>query len=240
MSKGNSSPALHIGATERGLLVGQTGSGKSTLANILLLDKKNLFVLDPKGNFELSRKHTICHNPDEIEEAEKKYPGRAILYRPSPQYSSIAELDNIYRWIYLRGSTFLYIDEATATVGRSSLSYPESLRSLFTQGRGLGVGVLVSTQRPSNLPLYMFSESNKFWKFFLLLRKDQERMAEWMGSSIREPPDFPSKSRHSSKFSFFYRDISMRLQPSREYSISEKMLKEMREIQKKNEDEKDT
>jgi hypothetical protein len=203
--------------------------GKSTLANILIFDKPNLFVLDVKRNFELSRDYFLASTPDEIERADReRKPGRsAILYRPLPEYASYDELDLIYKWIYRRTNTFLYIDEMTATVGRSSLSYPPSLRSLITQGRGLGIGVLMATQRPSNLPLYVFSESQKFWKFFLLLRKDQQRMAEWMGDAVLEPRDFPRRSAHSGDYTFFYRDITMRAGSSIEYRLGEKTVREI-------------
>ena len=179
--------ALRIGQTQRGVLTGQTGMGKSTLANVLVFDKPYLFVLDVKRNFELSREYSIARTPDELNEisASQRGKGRAaIMYRPEPEFATYEELDLIYKWLYTRGNTFVYIDEMTATVGRSSLSYPPSLRSLVTQGRGLGIGMLMATQRPSNLPMWVFSESQKFWKFFLLLRKDQKRMAEWMGDGV--------------------------------------------------------
>jgi hypothetical protein len=219
-----------MGSDQRGVLTGQTGMGKSTLANVLIFDKPWLFVLDVKRNFELSREYLIARNPDELDKVSRELHGSkrsAILYRPDPEYSTYEELDLIYKWIYQRGSTFVYIDEMTATVGRSSLSYPPSLRSIITQGRGLGIGVLMATQRPSNLPMYVFSESQKFWKFFLLLRKDQQRMAEWMGDSVLEPRDFPRRSTHTDEYTFFYRDISFRAGASVEYRLGENTVKSL-------------
>jgi hypothetical protein len=217
--------ALRIASDDRGLITGQTGSGKSTLANILLRDKRYLIVIDIKRNFILSRPHFIAETPEDITNTLKNYPMLPCIYRPVPPYSDAEEINLIFQWIYQRGNTFCYVDEMTAIIGRGAMSYPPFFRNLITQGRGLGIGMLLCTQRPSSLPLYVYSESSKFWKFFLLIKADQERMAQWMGEKVVEPKDFPAHSAHSTPYSFYYRDIHMRKLTAIEYSLSEETVK---------------
>lgn len=205
-SKTPSGGALEISPRERGILVGQTGTGKSTLANYLIQDKRNLVVLDAKHEFQLAREHVIMHGPDQL----SKKTDDVILYRPSPEFANQESYDRVFHWIYDRRNTFLYIDEATALLGRTGFSYPEWLRALYNQGRSLGIGVLASSQRPSNLPLFMFTESFKFWKFYLLLKRDNERMAEFMGERVL--------SNHKNPHSFYYRSI-LSTSPAREFVL---------------------
>ena len=204
---------LYIGNNERGILTGQTNTGKSTLANILIRDKTNLLVFDAKRNFNLNRNHEIATTPDEINEISQT--GKVILYRPEPEYLDMAWIDSIFHWVYLRKNTFVYIDELTAITGRSAMSYSVWLRNCIVQGRGIGIGMLYATQRPSNLPMFLFSEAQRFWKFFLLLEKDNKRMAEYMGNEVLES----DKPAHHDLHSFFYRDLSMRKSETREYVL---------------------
>lgn len=195
-----------IGSTERGILVGQVGTGKSTLADYLIADKPSLFVIDPKGDFKLSRPGTIVTNPNQL----GKMTDPVILYRPEPEFSDHNDYNEVFHWLYLRGNTFVYIDELTAVTGRSHAAYPLWLRSLYTQGRGKGIGILAATQRPANLPLFVFSESFRFWKFFLLMARDNHRMAEYMGNAVLH--------KHRDKHSFFFRDI-LTQRPAIEYVV---------------------
>lgn len=194
-------------ADQRGCLVGQTGTGKSTLARYLTQDKRNLIIIDPKRDFDPPRDCTIIDNPDALTNMTND----CILYRPKPEASEPEDYDRVFHWIYNRGHTFVYIDELTA-VSRSAQSYPLWLRALYTQGRSMGIGIIGSTQRPSGVPLFVFSESRKFWKFYLLMGKDNERMAEWMGDEVLD--------QHHDVHSFYYRDTLVRQGRSREFLLT--------------------
>ena len=199
--------ALRIGSSERGLLVGQTRTGKSTLANYLIQTKPVLLVIDPKGDFQLNRKAVTISNPNQLHNTKEP----VIHYQPSPEYSDYSDYDDVFRWVFYRGNTFVYVDELTAVTGRTAQSYPIWLRSLYTQGAGKGIGVLAATQRPANLPLFVFSESFRFWAFFLLLERDNKRMAEYMGDVVLR--------RHHDTHSFFFRDILVH-RPAAEYVLN--------------------
>lgn len=166
---------------ERGVLSGRTGSGKSTLAKYLIMDKVNLVIIDIKGDFEpINPKYATATTPEELQHSKK---GGPVLYRPSPEFSEPDNLDAVFKWIYYREHTFVYIDELTATL-RSAVSFPRWLQAIVQQGRGKDIGFLGCTQRPANVPPFIFSEAEKLWTFKLRLPQDIERMAEYMGPEI--------------------------------------------------------
>ena len=180
---------------QRGLLVGQTGSGKSTLAKVIIEDKQPLLIIDPKREFEpFQGFDVIAEKPRDLSGVKFT----TLVYRPTPEYSEPDDYEDVFKWVYYTGDMFVYIDELTAVTG-GPLSYPKWLRALYVQGRSLNIGTLAATQRPSMIPTFTLSESRKFWKFFLLMRKDNERMAEFMGEEVLEP--------HRGAHSFYYKDI---------------------------------
>lgn len=207
-------PFLRLPRTHRGIITGQTGTGKSTLARLIVQQHRealNSVIIDPKLQFDpvgMRAKRTgyrIVTDPAKLSGITKQN----ILYRPGGEYNNPEDYDRVFRWIYDRKNTFVYIDELSALIGRSFQSYPPWLRQLYQQGRGLGITILAATQRPSGFPRFVFSESDQFWKFFLLLEDDQKTMAEYMGRTVLEPRDYPNHTAHHDKHSFFYRDLTM-------------------------------
>lgn len=189
---------LEMGGRQRGLLTGQTGSGKSTLAKYLILPQPNLLIIDPKSEFALPERD--CRIVTELD----KLSGRrddCIIYRPKPEDNEPERYDRLFKWVYERRNTFVYIDELTA-VTRSPLSYPMWLRAIYVQGRSLGIGILAATQRPTMIPLFAMSEAQKFWSFYLLLSGDRKRMAEWMGDAVEREP--------TERYGFYYKDTLTR------------------------------
>ncbi len=132
-----------------------------------------------------------------------------LVYRPTPENSEPETYDKLFKWVYERRHTFVYIDELTA-VTRSALSYPQWLRAIYVQGRSMGIGILAATQRPTLIPLFCLSEAQKFWSFYLLLHADRKRMAEWMGPRAEEEP--------REMYGFYYKDTLTR-EPTREYVL---------------------
>lgn len=193
----------------RGFIAGQTGTGKSLLSRTLIRPHKNVIVIDPKGEFEPFGEYAIVYKAKELAKAAKN-PDRAVVYRPIPEEDNVDSYDRVLEWVYRRRNTFLYIDELNSVIGSSYASYPLFLRAICMQGRSMNVGCLMVSQRPSNIPLFCLSESEQQWKFFLKLRKDQIRMAEFMGNSVIEPESFPVDTVHSNFHSFYYSAMSDR------------------------------
>ncbi len=196
---------LKIGRSQRGLLTGQTGSGKSTLARYLILPQPHLLIVDPKREYKIDRPHKIYDNLEKLSRSRDD----CIIYRPKPEEMEPERYDRLFKWIFERRNTFVYIDELTA-VTKSALSYPMWLRAIYVQGRSLGIGILAATQRPTMIPLFCLSEAQSFWSFYLLLQADRRRMAEWMGEIVEGEP--------SQKYGFYYKNTSSR-DKTREYVL---------------------
>ena len=197
----------------RGLLLGQTGTGKSTLAKVLLADKKSLLVIDPKHQFETIQEYQITEDAELIpmlfNRAEKK--NIAVIYRPSIMDTEREEIDSVFRWVFGRGNIFLYNDELTA-VTDNPVHYPKYLRAIYTQGRSKFIGTLGATQRPSMIPLFIFSETERDWVFRLKLEADRDRAADFIipaESYTGRRPTLTWKTEHA----FYFHEQSERTFP---------------------------
>jgi hypothetical protein len=183
-------------ANERTVVIGQTGSGKSTLARVLLRDKKHVLIIDPKGDFqlpkELARIPVVSH-PNQLNLR------RSVRYIPHPEEDTPEAWNEVFRRVYYKRNMYVYIDEVSL-VCKSATSYPQYLRALFQQGRSLGIGVLACTQRPTGVPLFVFSESQQFFVFRLMLDNDLKRVEQWIGSDCVIRP--------KEKYAFHYRRIT--------------------------------
>lgn len=194
-------------SNDRGTLVGMTGTGKSTLARVLLADKRNLIVTDPKHCFETAQDSIIVEKIGEVYQASTDRrvteKGFAIIYRPSITELNREGMDVLYKWIFERQNTFVYNDELAAMIP-GPLNYPLHLRAIHTQGRMRNIGVLEGTQRPSGIPQWVYSETDHWYKFPLQTPDDQDRMGDYMGANVKEPKTYPMETVHASKHTFFY------------------------------------
>lgn len=187
---------------KRVFIAGKTGSGKTTLAEKIAIQQRNLIVLDTKHQIDLGERYKICTTKDVIKYSyDNNYDG--IIIRPSAtEIDSSLYFDNIFKWIYERENTQIYIDEILMIV-KSHLNYPKYLRALYTQGRSKNIGIMTLSQRPSGIPLWILSETDTFIKFQLQLNKDTMRMSEFMGNTVIEYKDYPIHTIHKNKHSFF-------------------------------------
>lgn len=164
---------------ERAVLVGKTGSGKSTLARALLVNCTNVIVLDTKREFTLPQARVI--------DTYRKLPTGAnpqpIIYRPCEAEDTLANYAALFRWLWKRGKTTIYIDEVSDVLVQGKQVLSEHKR-LIKQGRSLKVRMITCTQRPRWVPLDILSESERYYMFRLLLDEDRKRMAEVMGPQV--------------------------------------------------------
>lgn len=179
------------GPTDRAFFVGQTGSGKTTLARELLKQKRYVVVLDGKGlinwpEMQLVRTFSKLFN----EKAPR------MIWRPTHEELRDEEaIDKFFEWVYLRGNTTVYIDEAQTVTNGQLL--PNYYHGCITRGREHKVEVWSGTQRPTLIPQVIMSEAEHMYVFKLKLEQDRDKMASMTGIDSEALQAIP-------KHQFFY------------------------------------
>ena len=163
------------GYTDRAVFIGQTGSGKTTLVRHLLKWRRYTVVYDAKGNIDWPE-FTVYTSLDGLINAEEE----KLIYKPD-----LADLDNFdnieafFEWIYFRKNTLVYVDETYTVVKRSVA--PFYYKGILTRGRERNTQLWSATQRPSQIPLEIISESEHCYCFRLQLDRDRERIENTFG-----------------------------------------------------------
>lgn len=182
--------------SERVVDVGKTGSGKSYLASRYTLAYENVICLDTKGD-SLTREglkklwpHAVAAGIKvpiftRLAELQKFRGGRAV-YAPEPQEMRWEYFDAFFWWIYERKNTVCWVDEVYSVTQGQEIT--PGHQACLTRGRSRGVGMWNCTQRPKNIPNVIFSESEHFFVFRLLLGTDRKKVAEWAGEEVMTPP----------------------------------------------------
>jgi hypothetical protein len=161
--------ASKLDGSDQVLLIAGTGGSKSTLAATLTLPVASLVAIDEKARLTLPRAtvHELPpyeHDRDDpgggsafraaLTDALRWRPpeeGNRIILRPYVLNIEDYEAhDAIYRAVYLRGHTLLWIDEITATGATAQRSQPW-LRAISARGRTRGLGLITLTQAPFGL-----------------------------------------------------------------------------------------
>jgi hypothetical protein len=171
---------------ERAAFVGKTGSGKSYLARHFLAPVRRLVVFDGKGDLDLNEWGLVPAG--QKEQRSLKNGGNGRLYVP-PQLDG--DWSEWLTLVYGLGNVLLYIDEMYAVVEPGKRPHP-LLAACYTRGRSRGIGVWASTQRPSWVPLIMFSEAEWFFIFRLTMADDRKKLAGFTGPDV----EHPIKDRH--------------------------------------------
>lgn len=154
--------AATIQPTEQVLVVAAQNGGKSTLVATLTLDVPTLVAIDGKGQMTLPRSRTVELRqyptvPDDRRVWERDI-RRALAYRDGEGETNRVILrphhldtegfdahDAIFRAIYDRRGTVLWIDEIGATGATANRSQPW-LRALTARGRTRGIGLWTCSQ----------------------------------------------------------------------------------------------
>lgn len=197
---------------QRALIVGQTGSGK-TIGAIRMLQKLPLYpvvIMDTKGEPAFDR---IAKPGEDIAKyrsglefrkgwLDKVQPGYTIVRPTGYELSEPLDMDDILRFIYDVGRPcVIYIDESYQwhDNGRAG----PGLIGLLTRGRSKGFTTIMSTQRPSWISRFCFSESQHYYIFKIVDRRDIKTIEGFI-------PDFEKhyKSGEQKKHCYIYYDNS--------------------------------
>ncbi len=151
------------------MINGRTGSGKSVFGAWLLstapLDRMPYIIVDYKRD-------KLLQGIDRAEDLDlaDKLPKRPGLYRVTPLHSEPEAVEDWLWRVWAKGKTGLLIDEGYMIPdGRKN----SALQTLFTQGRALGIPVIILSQRPAWLNRFCFSECDYYCCFHLNDVRDQ-------------------------------------------------------------------
>ncbi len=163
-----------IRAGERVFIVGASGSGKTIVAKVLMSMKRNVMIVDTK---KVERWDGVALRISERKLGEVQS-GR--FYWPTSRAFIVdgRVQDAIFEAWLDAGHRVVYVDEAYDLIPGIGI------KLVATQGRAHKLGLWVSTQRPSHIPLFLISEAQHFFVFYLRLKKDRQRVQDATGVVI--------------------------------------------------------
>lgn len=181
---------MRINSDEHVFICGKTGSGKSVVAEVYLAGDDSVIKLDTKGEYYERQKkgipawrglvegrdYTVIFKLADIDKA----PTKKIMYVPDMSELNQEHYDALFKWIYDREDTRLWIDELME-VAPSPTKYPYHLKALYTRGRSKEATVWACTQRPSEIPSIVFGMSTHFFIFNMSLPQDREKLVKATG-----------------------------------------------------------
>jgi len=151
-------------------LIGPTGQGKTTLLTSLL-DQRTYVALfatkprDPSMDYLISQGYMKLERWENY--APRKFPKRVIWPNATDIESEDLQkhvFDNAFKSIYRETGWCIVLDEGYYV--SKVLQLGNRMRTIWTQGRSLGISFVVATQRPRWVPLEMYDQSTHlfFWR----------------------------------------------------------------------------
>lgn len=181
---------------ERGVICGFTGSGKTGFACWLMrrIPRTPIVIYDTKEEDKFLRLpgSRVANTFDEIHEHYENPEVDYIVFRPPIEdlTDPIALDTYLFRhYMELRGAD-AYVDEAYSfhNNGRPG----RGIVALLTRGRSRGISTLLSTQRPTWVSRFVFTESQRFYIFRLMDKSDRKRLTDVIPDFI----DLPNPPEH--------------------------------------------
>ncbi len=164
--------AISISRSDRVIAFGATNCGKSYLMRYILRDEPRLIVIDTKDETGAGSGWGLSDNWKQgFSKLERGDPARIRL----PQVRVRGEYDQWWEMIYKLRNVKVYIDELPS-VGPPTGS--PGLLALYQRGRGRGISVLASAQRPLWIPRSVVSETTWIFLFYLQMADDRDYMVK--------------------------------------------------------------
>lgn len=190
MTVGTSVLSVYVPApTDRIFVAGQTGSGKTVLVHHLCAYRGNgvgsVIVCDPKRRINWPG-YRLVTSLKALAKLDTKR-DRRVVYRPD--FAAVKDWDHgddeiqrFFEWVYRRGNTTLYVDEAYLVTRGEEM--PDFYHACLAQGRELGIETWTATQRPMNVPQVIMSEAEHAYIFRLKMPQDRRKVEAMTGVSV--------------------------------------------------------
>ena len=177
------------------LIIGQTGSGKTVLAEKLIRRSYFSVTLDIKRRIEWEGFYNFSSLDDVIYACEtEREKFRHVVWQPDFENAEWEEFNRFYAWVFRRGNTLCYTDEASYVCRGDNI--PKYLRALLMQGRELGISCYNACQRPIGIAQQMISEAWGVYSFNLNMAQDRDKLQ----STFAYPVDFLAKAENHEFF----------------------------------------
>jgi DNA helicase HerA-like ATPase len=170
--------SIRVKPSERACFFGRTGSGKTTLATRLLLESAatvRWVILDSKQQIDLPGVP--------VNRTFKPKQPRQIIRVPDIEGAEVALWQLHILRIWTAKNRVIYVDELLDVIPTARRLGPGLGRAIRT-GRSRGVGVWAGSQRPSDIPSQVFTESEHFFNFQLSFARDREKIASFTDDSL--------------------------------------------------------
>lgn len=173
--------------TQRTAIVGKTGSGKTHLGTWLLSHAD--YTDKPWIVCDFKREEFFRSVPYMSEIGFEKIPQNPGLYVIRPNPGDEDQVEQLFWNIWAQEHTGLFIDESYMID-----KYSKSYRALLTQGRSKHIPMINLSQRPVDVPRYVFSEADHMATFFLNDKADRDIVERRMPLDSGERlPDYHSR-----------------------------------------------
>lgn len=168
-------------------IIGRTGGGKSTLALELIKRRTYVIVLATKPSGRDSTLMKLRRAPHRFKLVETWPPQLPAKFMPRvlfwPKYTKpvdtatqAVEVRQAIEGAFTEGSWAILADETPWLCRRLHLE--NVLRDVWQQGRALDVSLVAITQRPSHVPLEMYSQATHVFIFRLNGAEDLRRLGD--------------------------------------------------------------
>jgi DNA helicase HerA-like ATPase len=195
---------IRVATDERGVITGATGTGKTTFVRALLLPavprSHTVVIIDPKsdkawrnipsvtgmfGRVSIKPKTVQAFRFDNASDGDKD-DGLGTTGVFQRLLHTIWDMRNV-----------LIISDETAALYPNTYSLTPMMGRIIREGRQRGIGVWWLTQRPSQIPMPIVTESEWAAAFTLRYRADRIKMAQTFGDELETlPPQEAGRSHY--------------------------------------------
>lgn len=186
-----------ISPDERVTIVGKTKSGKTQLAKRMVQEFNSVLILDFKHTIRITGIE-ITSDTARLKNLGVEFPH--IIFRVPHEWEE-AQLNELFKWAFIRENTLIYIDEGFS-VGTNS-SYPKYLKIIAVQGREKNVTLWSLFQRPRGVPKFLVTEAEHIFAFWLNDENDRAYISElaqtdidWMKIAPKQLPSGKLQNSH--------------------------------------------